>query len=551
MKYNILTLILVFLFTGCSIMEDYDGSCPEPEDDAQDYISLTFQLSSRGLSASRTDDAKHDEINSEWPEFEDLIYADDLAFYIYAVISETNQPLLMKVDSEDFNTTTDPHTSLSGGPVTYTLRASLPQSDFESVVPSTVNNFKLKIVAFANTNKEYKNLVSSDYNTFSNLISKTSDWTFSIFNRIYLGTGGMRSNRRIPMFGTSTIDVTRDQIYKSGPSMPINGGTMYFLRSVAKVRVEDNIASRDANGYPEIEVTAIHTLRDAHVLPANATVYENGHQVETPNSCVESETNKRREFTLDKQGNVMYGYIPEQPVNDDLKFEIKVQYSSNPADQKTFIVPMSSYDGKHFDFGTNILRNHIYTLSVDNVIGANAEVNLSVVEWDEMEYYLDYTSIVTVGEVDEPGFTKAGLMGWSDYETLTKTEEGYVIELKANSTTLDGYPVYSPIRGIFIIQTPVGAKWTATLLPIEGNPVIYFDDWGIHTPTISGTVEAFENEDGTIEYWPGWFSISSHETAPKDKPNVARLQIVVTLANGTVLEMPSNFGNYIIVQNPQ
>lgn len=531
MKYYLITIILTILLSACSSTERGDKEYPDLSESG--YINLSFKLMAHKSNLSRTDEANHDEIGSEWSEFEDRIYADDFAFYIYAVFSDGTNRFLLKVDN--LSEVTDPYTNLSVGGGNYTLRVSMPKEDFEKIVPASVTNLKLKIVTFANTKQQYKALSSENYNTYENLISAASGWTYNIFEYIYSGTGGTRPNPKIPMFGVNTIEVTRDQLYKSGPNLPIEGGSISLLRSVAKIKVIDNIPKQNESGYPKVDVVEIFTLGSGYILPYNAATYPNGYQVEIPYLVEEEETN-RNAFTLGNQGNEFFGYIPEQGIIENLKFKILVDFSSDPDSQdQVYQVPLTGYAGKMFEFGDNILRNHIYTLSVDNISDDEAEISVTVEEWNEVDpLYIEYSKTVTMSE---PIYWEP-----STYESKTPMDEETVIVLKPNVLNPDGYIEYPPLMAFFEFLTPMGATWTATLLPIQGEPVITFTDYGGDEmfPTMSGEIPG-----------GGQLLIVSRQYTATDQPNIARLQIVVKLANGTVLEMPSGFGNYLIVQNPQ
>lgn len=104
-----------------------------------------------------------------------------------------------------------------------------------------------------------------------------------------------------------------------------------------------------------------------------------------------------------------------------------------------------------------------------------------------------------------------------------------------------------PLIGNFGLQTPVGAKWTAYLISTGGvQDAFCFSDNGNETQTMSGVIDGSSN-----------FTLPIVSTV--EAPNLlssAILQVIVTLGNGTVLEVPlapegASFKNYTIVQNPQ
>lgn len=383
MKLHILTFILAFLLTGCSIMEDYDGSCPDIEVDESECINFTFRM-----VVSPTEKTRYDEIESEWPEFEDRIDPDDFAFFIYAQLSDNTMPFIMKVT--DITKTKDPHTSISGGPSVYNVKVSVPKKDIDNIVPD--GDITLRIVAFANTGKKYLKLNSTDEASFNNLIGMTEGWDYNLSD-IYSGTGDLISTAKLPMYGTITFDATRESLNKSRPDNPVLGGNMYMLRSLAKIKVIDKISNRDmATGFPRIETVTFNSTKDrAYMLPYNPGSYENGHQVETAHPWPEGDT---REINLSQKDNVWFGYIPEQAISSGPKLKITVTYSlkgdGTPQEQETFEVSMSGYKNQVFGFGESILRNHIYTLSVESIADEKPILNIAVKDWRTIKFEYVY-----------------------------------------------------------------------------------------------------------------------------------------------------------------
>ena len=141
--------------------------------------------------------------------------------------------------------------------------------------------------------------------------------------------------------------------------------------------------------------------------------------------------------------------------------DITVTYTLNadgsPAKQDTFTVPMTGYNGEDFNFGDAILRNHIYTLSVDHVdLGTEAEISVEVQDWNQNSYILDYTETVTVDQK----------LQWSHdsyFSTELQGTDQYIV-LKPWSTQPDGLMNWVPLVGSFKLQTPRGANWTASLI---------------------------------------------------------------------------------------
>lgn len=380
MKFRILLILLAFLATGCSLIHENDGPCPGGEDDDSEYITLSFRLVAQLPESSRAGE-------SEWPEFEDCVFADEFSFYIYAVLSDGSQPLLMKVDN--LAGVTDPFTNISGGPSIFTLRASIAKTDFEDIIPSDEDIIRLRIVVFANSRTAVSSLNSFEkYNSFSSLIASATAWNYNIFGTIYPGTGsmngGLKKGAKIPMYGTALLSVSRENLNKSTPSSPVWGDDMYLLRSLAKIKVVDHIENRnESTGLPRVEsVTFNAPTSHAFTLPYDAINYVNGQQVSSPRIC---DGMPMQIALLKRKPGEWIGYIPEQSI-DKPKITINITYElkpdGTPLDQVSFEVPMTGYNGQTFEFGDNILRNHIYTLSVD---GALHEIlfSLDVEKWEK------------------------------------------------------------------------------------------------------------------------------------------------------------------------
>lgn len=368
------------LLVGCSIWED--TVCPDSKE--TEFINLTFDMVVPIARPTRTDDF-HEEIDSQWPELENRIYTDDFAFYLYAVLPDGTQPFLAKIDDL---------ASLIGSNGTYNIQITLEKSKFEEAVPSENKIVKFKIAVFANTNKKYIDLTSTDYASFGELIDKAQQWNYSIFSSIYGNSGNISSDARIPMYGTATFEATREEVNQSRAERPLWGGEISMLRSVAKVQVVDEIANRDQiTGLPRIEAVAFKGGTDkAYILPYHALYYVNGHQVENPWIC----SGDSKELTLRKfneESNLRIGYVPEQSTTGS-NFIITVTYKlkgdGTPDEQVLFEVPMTGYKDQPLDFGTDLLRNHIYTLSVKSVETSKPMIEVSVNDWNKINYYYEY-----------------------------------------------------------------------------------------------------------------------------------------------------------------
>ena len=380
---------MAFLLAGCNIMEDMDNKCPNIED--SDYVNISFNLVIPIEGNSRADENDHDEVSSEWPEFEDKIYTDDFVIYIYTVTSDGAEPLLAKIDVSSLP---DSNASISGGPDTYTLNVALPKSEFEKHSPVSDAEVTFKVAVFANTKNKTDLLTDDNESSFSELIQGASAWHYSIFGMIYgsPNTTAFTESPRIPMYGTITFKTPRELVYKSRPEYPIWGGDLYMLRSTAKIQVIDGIIHDNDKKLPRVEnVTFKGATASAYDIPFDAKNYRNGWQVTKPN--IYTEPSPSLSLILNGEDKKWFGYVPELKVSDS-KFIIEVTYSLNadgsPNVQERFEIPMTGYRETEFYFGENILRNHIYTLKVNSVEAFKPQIEVSVKEWKKINYTYEY-----------------------------------------------------------------------------------------------------------------------------------------------------------------
>lgn len=373
MKYNILTFILAFLLSGCSVTEDYKDHCPGQGEDEAGLVTLSFKLISSSIATTRADDS-HEEIASEWPAFEDLIQADDFAFFIFCEQEDKTWPLVLKMT--DIKNSTDPNMMITGAPGTYTVTAKIRKEELgHDITPGSADlvNFRMVVLANAGADNKYDDL---DTTSFEKFIEAASKWKINI-NTIYQASSSSEGTDEsfkggIPMFGLKEFKFSKGALYSSRPEERLWVGEIYMLRAVSKIRVVDNITTRDANtGLPRIEsVTFQGRTLEAYALPGDAARYKNEQQVETPNPVSGGETGPIRLDYLTSDNKTVFGYIPEQYISNDLpKLNITLTFeldeAGKPSNTETFEIPMSGYNDQTLNFGGAILRNHIYTLGID------------------------------------------------------------------------------------------------------------------------------------------------------------------------------------------
>lgn len=562
-KSGLAALVAMAILPSCSsIMED-GGVCPE-----SDSVMMSFKMiTSAPMTGTRADDF-HKEVDSEFREFEDGINVNDFAFFIF--VGEGDDAKLV-VKNTNIASSTDPTTMITGSPGAYTVTVKMDRETLDTklghaIKPGSNDKVNFRFVVFANCKSS--NPAGGDYNaltgeTYKEVIQQASQWGFAMTN-IYTGNDAVTDissaygKGNIPMFGTNNFTTTEGALYASRPDERIYLGEIDMLRAVAKVRVIDNIpqADKDAYGYPKIEMVEFIGTQDClRQLPADAVNYVNGKQVHTPNiynpkegGLVIEDAIATAEFKLGTipndwsmtptVGNVTrIGYVPEQVidnVNGNIElgypmFRITVATKGNAdgaTDWETYNVPMTGYDGNNFEFGDNILRNHIYTLSVNQVkLGTPLELTFNVSPWTSSRLELDYKDIPTVANEIEwtPGTYQAATGNNMEIYTLAWDSQ-------ANRTA---------VECSFRISAPLNATWIATLVPVEGGVGAFK-----FLNAAGEEVDQIEGETG-IE---SELQIVSVNPTPTQK-NSAMLQVMVDMGYGYVqAPVAGNNGNYIISQ---
>lgn len=572
------------ILPSCNSILEEGGACPEP-----DSVMLSFKmLTSAPMTGTRTDGQGHDEVDSEFREFEDGINVNDFAFFIFVGTGDDAQ---LVVKNTNIASSTDPTTMITGSPGAYTVTVKMDRQTLDTklghpIEPGSTAPVNFRFVVFANCYSPVDTEGNPDGggrydalagNTFGEVVANAAKWGFAM-DEIYSSVendsqvdGLYKGN--IPMYGTNNFTVTEGALYASRPDDRIYLGEIDLLRALAKVRVVDNIplADKDALGYPRIEwVEFIGTQDYTRQLPYDAGNYENGTQVHTPNIFnpkegifVTADAISSAAFKLGTipnewaspavTGNVTrIGYVPEQKIanaNGNVAegypmFRITVgtkgmrnaDGSISTAETEVYDVPMTGYDGQSFEFGGNILRNHIYTLSVNQVkLGVPADITLTVEDWKEESLNLDYTKNVNVSDplTWTSGFGQDG----------NDTDKGTVVMQPWHA----GEPV--PLVGTFGISTPLNAVWTAELVVTDGDQGAFMFE--VVNP--DGTKSQESSVSGTID-GKTLSTIRIVSTNPEPKVSShARLVVTVRLADGTYMEAPlcgeHDYKNYTIIQN--
>lgn len=575
------SVAIMAAITSCEAVMDGERPCP-----AGESVSLSFKMiTSTTLVGTRADDNPfHSEVDSEFRQFEDGIDVNDLGLFIFAKDIDGVDQLVMK--TTNISSSTNPAMMITGSPGAYTVTMIVEKDNLTKILGYEIDansdeNVDFRIMILANC----KNAISGGWNaidgmTFTEVVTQAQSIAFPMeaIHNTNMGDsevdGVYKGN--IPMFGTNTFTVSQQDLFLSRPDERIWLGQIDMLRSLAKVRVIDNIQNKDDSGYPKIIAAEILSSQSAAIpVPFDAVGYRNGYQVHTANIAEPEKALTLEGASVyklgsipsswdmtpeaDRTGNTHIGYIPEQKIaniNGNVAqgmpvFRITAALKKNldgTDDTKTYDVPMTGYNvnngGLEFTFGNEILRNHVYSLSVNRVaVGTPAEITVTVDNWNESSLTLDYTESILVSNP----------LSWVPNTFENTAENGSVIIVKPWATTENG-STWIPLVGTFGFQSPIGARWTAYLLTTVGDEDSFAfmdesnpDDYGNPSlvPSISGIIDG--KTLSTLK-------IVTLDPAPEQQ-NRARLQILVTIGEGssatvTEAEAYGNIDYFTIVQNP-
>lgn len=556
----LLLLTLLLPLGGCF---QENNPCPEPDDTGQGNVYMSFRIVASNSSGTRADDQGHPEEGDEFLPVENDISVGDFAFFIF-VGEGSDAKLLTKVNNIFGN-----DDKITGAQGIYTINLEFTPEQIKAVFgrefdPSSNAAVSLRAVTFANSYSSdpansVNNLTAVEgTTTYGEFMAQAYEMAVGLSGNLYEASPGASSVDRlnfdsgadgmykgfIPMFANKLFTTTEADLCRSRHDDSVWLGETWLLRAVAKVRVEDNIQNRDAaTGYPRIAAADIVVMNSvAYQLLFNAQEYKDGWQVHTPHIYPDNAnpmTFQLGYLPADEGKDVKpvrLGYVSEQQITAaQPMIRVRIAYDERIVHDRTFSIPMSGdYEGQPLNFGDNILRNHVYTLSVNRAeTGIPAEITVKVGDWVEQPpYNLDYSDNVGVSEY----------LSWTagSYQSLDNVTGQLV--LKPWST------VQSPAECSFGINTPVGASWTASLITTAGTQGAFrfLDADNNPVQTVGGTIS------GTTLQTLKIVSVDPTPTVLSS----ARLQVIVRLGNGKYIEAPLvnpnlSFKNYTIIQNPQ
>lgn len=547
---------------GCGLVDDPDlPGCGEKSEGLELHFKVSSALGTVNPKATRADDNAHEEESSEIPQIEDVVNLNDLAFFIFAGTGD-NAPMVCACT--DIASGNHPNMTVAGGAGVYDFRVMVNREALEKYLghelsPNGTQAVFFRIVLLANTNAS-RTAASGNFSslpmqalsatndtatTFGEFMTAADQLTYMMTDSWYNPTASSlaaKVNGLIPMFGTLSFHVTEEVIYESRPERRIYVGEINLLRAVAKVRIVDAMPRRDGD-YPCVTgARFVYTSTVGSVLPANASAYENGNQVHATNIPDQTAARTETVFISNPAGYrdpdvatpttlpEWFIYSPEQTIENGTvpALIISVKPSANE-NEMSFTVPMSGYKGVGFPWTGSegvLLRNHIYTVTVNNADLTYADLTFNVNPWEQSRLVLDYEANPSVGDA----------ITWTagTYNTI-QTNEVFLRPWDSAANRVAA-------ECSFTIDTPRNQTWTAFLISAEGNPgaFMFLDADGNEVETVTGNV----GEKATLK-------IVSTNPEPTIKSS-AMLQVIVNMGYG-YMEAPvaGNFGNYIISQAAQ
>lgn len=562
---------LTVSLAGCSAVTEPERPCPDDPGADAPTLGLSFQVStavpvSRSHAASRADDSGHPEEGSDYT-MEDEINLNDFGFFIFAGSADDADADLRLLYKNTAVTQPASEMSMTGSLGDYTVNLDLPHTTVEHLLGATAGDgalllpggsrtLKLRIAIIANSNASRQLPGLKGFEGLSQ-VYKAADAdkasTFAEFTAIAEGllyttpATGLYANLQIPMYGLSDeITLTESAMYWSRPDERLILGEISLLRAMAKLRLVDAIdPALKTDGYPRlVSASVTYGIGRGYVTPNTPGAYKNGQQVHTDRigEAATGATIAMRAGTV--VASSLITYLPAQSLLDGaptLSVEMQRDAESQP---QTFTVDLSDaeYTTIVNDWRPLMLRNHVYTLAITNVVfGTTLELTATVADWEEEVFNLDYSNTVNT--------TNDGKIDWvaGTFQSETTTEDGHGTLIVSPWHIPEGETAYKPVDAelTFGLASPVGSYWTASLLNVEGDPAafMFVDADGNEKATIDGRIDGKQQR----------LKIRPMVEKPAVNSRV-RLQIIVSFGGGQQFvdaTVPTILGDWIIVQPQQ
>lgn len=532
---------------GCSAIFDQHDPCPEPDEkDDKGSVSIIFRVSTEAetldnpvWSSRASDEYDHDEEDSDDPWLEDYISLANFGIFIFGGGEDKDDPYLI-YSNTNVLANSDDNFFMSGSIGDYTIALDLKNDDIKRILggdnsdlsPNGDRTLKMKVAVLANINGR-RNIPGNydDLNELKSLISGEDIESVSHFSDFIAIAGSLQysgatsqAELRIPMYGLETFSISEKDMFYSRPDSRIELGNISMLRAMMKLRVVDHIQQQET-GYPKVTGARLtYKYTEGYVTPKDPGSYVNGQQIHYSESIPQSTDGTPNSINLwqgSKEENSLICCAPPQTITYDLPIlTIWAQRDAESVPQE-FNIEISSIDGITSNWeGTTMIRNHVYTLNVEEVtFGANIKLKATVADWDDAPVFnFDYSDDVSSFADGKITWTPGSYGGTIDGTTK-------LIMLPWH----DGKSVAAECT--FGLSTPSGALWTASLIYEGGEPGAFqfVDKDG--NPFTDENGNAINTVEGRIDNKIATLRIATVNERPS-VDNSVKLQIVVVTQGG-------------------
>jgi len=327
----------------------------------------------------------------------------------------------------------------------------------------------------------------------------------------------------IPMYGlNNSIRILKSDIMSGGEAP---AGTIHMLRAMSKIEVFDDIMNAyiadDGKKYPRISRVEMTSWRNHGYLKVPYIDYYNG--LRSGIIHPEGFTATPVQATYIEEDNVFRFYCPEAKLAE-MGFRVYAIVGPD-GNEKAYDVSLDQYADDGTEFGTDLVRNHIYRFKV-RAVNTIADIDVSVADWG---HKVDEYELGNVVSMDANGFLQWQNLS-SDFSETSTTYNG---KPERQLSMLNGTTGYA--TGTFHIVSPQGATWRAYFIPGEnGVDAFEFVDVDAAGNVVDGSagiyVEGKVGEPATIHIrGKGPADIYRH---------TAELVVEVRTADGSILHAP-------------
>jgi hypothetical protein len=182
-------------------------------------------------------------------------------------------------------------------------------------------------------------------------------------------------------------------------------------------------------------------------------------------------TTLSKSFLEDPSGNddastAWVAYFPEYSNNETNPIYISLSLNKGTTTSTSHTIAFKDYDNDKLY--TDLMRNHLYDFTITG-IGRSLDLTLQVDDWSVHNMVWDFTEQITTGSLSWTQNT------YSSVNTTDKTV-----------TVLSGVAA----TGTFLIESPVGVTWYATLTSEDYRPFVFVDEQGNEISTVtSGEID--------------------------------------------------------------